>query len=74
MGSSRLLVDLIKSKDLGYHSRSGLYTLSGHTQGIIGVAFSPDGTHVATVSFDGTARIWDVTPAKELLYSFCHPD
>ena len=33
-------------------------TLPGHTQGIYGVAFSPDGTRLATASSDGTARVY----------------
>jgi len=45
-----------------------LYTLSGHTSGISGVAISPDGTRLATASWDGTARVWDITPAKESLF------
>jgi WD40 repeat protein/serine/threonine protein kinase/DNA-binding XRE family transcriptional regulator len=45
-----------------------LYTLSGHTSGIAGVAFSPDGTRLATASWDGTARVWDITPARESLF------
>jgi len=45
-----------------------LYTLSGHTSGISGVAFSPDGTRLATASWDGAARVWDITPAKESLF------
>ncbi|CAM0142958.1 ribosome assembly [Umbelopsis sp. WA50703] len=35
-------------------------TLSGHTEAILSVAFSPDGTQLATGSGDTTVRIWDL--------------
>jgi WD40 repeat protein len=41
--------------------------LEGHADGVHGVAFSPDSKRIATASHDGTARIWDVASAKELL-------
>ena len=33
-------------------------TLSGHTLYVTGVAFSPDGTFLASISLDGTVMIW----------------
>jgi WD40 repeat protein len=36
-------------------------TLSGHTQMVRDVSFSPDGKQLATASLDGTAKIWDAT-------------
>ena len=34
--------------------------LTGHTDSVYSVAFSPDGNTLASGSFDGTLRLWDV--------------
>lgn len=36
-----------------------VHQLSGHTGGVRSVAYSPDGTHIATGSSGGSVRIWD---------------
>ena len=41
-------------------------TFLGHTDWVNDVAFSPDGTQIATASNDATIKIWEVTTGKEL--------
>lgn len=40
--------------------------LRGHTDSVNDVAFSSDGTLIATGSSDGTARLWDSATGKEV--------
>ncbi|MGH7262016.1 MAG: WD40 repeat domain-containing protein, partial [Nitrospiraceae bacterium] len=40
--------------------------LTGHTNAVYGVVFSPDGRLLATTSRDGSVRLWDVTSRQPL--------
>ena len=43
-----------------------LSILKGHTADVYSIAFSPDGKHVLTGSFDKSIKLWDATTGKEI--------
>jgi WD40 repeat protein len=42
-----------------------LYSLKGHTLEVTSVAFSPDGSRLASASPDGTLKVWDAATSRE---------
>jgi WD40 repeat protein len=46
-------------------------SLTGHPAQVSAVAFNRDGTRLATVSQDGTAKVWDPTTGKDLFALLC---
>jgi WD40 repeat protein len=49
-----------------------MFSLHGHAHGILRLAWNADGTRVITASYDGTVRVWDVTPLHELFAHSVH--
>lgn len=47
--------------------------LSGHTDSVLEVALSPDGTQLASASLDDTARVWDLASGRQTRL-LPHPD
>jgi WD40 repeat protein len=41
-------------------------TLRGHTARVFGVTFSPDGGRLASISWDGTVKLWEVATGGEV--------
>jgi len=58
-GSRPRIVDAKTGKDL--------LELIGHRDGVRSAAFTPEGDRIATASWDGTARIWEVKTGKQLV-------
>ncbi|KAI5116831.1 hypothetical protein M0805_008567 [Coniferiporia weirii] len=53
-----------------WDAQTGRESIIGHSEGVYFVAYSPDGRHIVSDSYDNTLRIWDAqtgSPVRELL-------
>ena len=69
--------DDIKGFEWSYWDRlanSDWLTLAGHDGRVSSVAFSPDGTRIASASDDKTVRVWDTATGRETLKLTGHSD
>ena len=64
-----LLIMVVKSQ-----STSLIRTFTGHTDDVLSVAFSPDGSKVLTGSDDNTAKLWDVSTGTVIRTFTGHTD
>ena len=53
-----------EAEEINPSTWSTVATLTGHTDAVLSVAWSPDGTKLATGSWDATVRIWSVSGAN----------
>ena len=45
-------------------------TLTGHSNYVSSVAYSPDGKHIVSGSYDGTVKVWDSQTGTEVSHVF----
>lgn len=48
------------------HTETPQHTLKGHTGWVLNIAWSPDGTTLASGSMDNTVRLWDAKTGKQI--------
>jgi WD40 repeat protein/transcriptional regulator with XRE-family HTH domain len=62
-----VLVETLDALHRSIQTSRVIATWRGHSQGVFGIAISPDGTRLATLSDDETIKIWDTASNQELL-------
>ena len=55
-------------------ARGEVLSLPGHTDSVYGIGWSPDGSRLATASFDRCIKLWDAGTGHEVLTLHGHED
>ncbi|KAL7819211.1 hypothetical protein V8C44DRAFT_131410 [Trichoderma aethiopicum] len=63
---------VIQKPDMNSGWKARLHFLEGTTGTVIALAFTPDGTQLASGSSDGTARVWDTETGTCIRTFSCH--
>jgi WD40 repeat protein len=61
------VVCLVRTRYFGQECK-----LTGHSDWVLSVAYSPDGKHIVTGSRDNTVKVWDSQTGKEVRVLVCH--
>lgn len=59
-------VDVYSGDDLGLARPAPINTLYGHSDTVSSLAFSSDGSRLASASYDGSVRVWSMIAGREL--------
>ncbi len=68
------VVSKSKQSNTPQPQRNTLFISSGHSSRVMALAWSPDGSRIATAGYDKTVRLWDTSTGKSIAIYRGHTD